>query len=129
MKEATVSKNFWYQVEQGLERVAAFVGTCRDLVRDARTPRIVLGGNVGEVLKTLHPVSLGRLSVVSSVELRRVSVVALAEIARLRRGLVEVASMGEGSFSRQSVRAREIVLDAPPEDDFAGRTTATARSS
>ena len=37
--------------------------------------------------------------------------VILKEIDRLRAGLKEIASMGDGPFNRQSIRARELLLD------------------
>lgn len=46
----------------------------------------------------------------SDADVLRVCEAAALEIERLRRGLLEVAAMGEGPFNRQSVRAREVYL-------------------
>jgi hypothetical protein len=57
-------------------------------------------------LRALH-VIVGGLAV---PEVDRICEEGAREIERLRTGLHEIASMGEGPFNRQSVRAREIYI-------------------
>jgi hypothetical protein len=58
-------------------------------------------------LRALH-VSIGSKLI---PEVERICERSAKEIERLRAGLLEIAAMGEGPFNRQSVRAREILIN------------------
>jgi hypothetical protein len=73
------------------------------------------GRDIVEQLRTINTLMVA----VDDGELARVCDVAAMEIERLRSGLTEIAGMGSDPFSRQSVRAREIVIgsvDQSPEE-------------
>jgi hypothetical protein len=62
---------------------------------------------VVEELRALH-VTIGNKPI---PEVERICERGAKEIERLSKGLIEIAAMGEEPFNRQSVRAREILLN------------------
>jgi hypothetical protein len=65
-------------------------------------------GQYAEVVIELRHVSIGGKLI---PEVERICERGAMEIERLRAGLIEIAAMGEEPFNRQSVRAREILIN------------------
>jgi hypothetical protein len=71
------------------------MGQYAEVVIELRALHVLIGGNfIPEVERICEICERGAM-----------------EIERLRAGLIEIAAMGEEPFNRQSVRAREILIN------------------